>query len=543
MASAYLNRLQGDDRQTLIKRLLHTQSSKCFICGKTIDLDVQGSHIDIDHVEPIKAGGHDGPDNFAVTHDSCNRSKQASNLRVARLLASFDDVATALAPENRSPNLGDILSRHGGSKYGLEFTIDGSLLRTSYLALGENDILTVPIYDDKISGFRYSFLNLPIEYLHHDNHINPRAIGTNLKKLVEEFHKRLPQLHITLGWIDTTNGNSTRVQVFDGQHKAAAQILLGVRRLPVRIFIDPNTDILLTANAHAGSTLRQVAFDKSVQRNLGSSLLADRMQRYRRDRGKAEDDDGFSERDLVSHFKGESHEMKRYVIDWVRNSVTTHTDNKLRDYIDYGGRGTEMPLSYSTIEKTFYFLFISGDLLSTVFNHKLEDGQNPRQLEIEQLVRLMNIVAEKIYVGKFDRAIGTRRIENNIQKGIDVPEPHLRAFRMAKEEILHNWLRYVRQIVHNYFITTGTPVDEKRLFQRPIPEACWESVENFVDALKGLPLWVNKDLSLTVFGGKQNNDYWQEIFESGSAPNGVEVMHSGINLMNMIDPNWKPVKT
>ena len=116
------------------------------------------------------------------------------------------------------------------------------------------------------------------------HHINPRAIGTNLKKLVEEFHKKLPQLHITLGWIDTTtDNNATKVQVFDGQHKAAAQILLGARRLAVRVFIDPNTDTLLTANAHAGTTLRQVAFDKSVQRNLGSSLLADRMQRYRRE--------------------------------------------------------------------------------------------------------------------------------------------------------------------------------------------------------------------------------------------------------------------
>ena len=62
------------------------------------------------------------------------------------------------------------------------------------------------------------------------------------------------------------------------------------------------------------------------------------------DRGKADDDENFSELDLVNHFKGESREMKRYVIDWIRNSVTTHTDNKLRDYIDYGGRGTDMPL-------------------------------------------------------------------------------------------------------------------------------------------------------------------------------------------------------
>ena len=154
--------------------------------------------------------------------------------------------------------------------------------------------------------------------------------------------------------MDTNEGSSVKVRVFDGQHKAAAQVLLGSRNLPVRVFLNPDRDALLTANTHAGTTLRQVAFGKSVQRSLGSSLLSDRMDRYRRDLGLDEEDESFSERDLVNHFKGKSREMRRYIVDWVRNSVTTNQENKLRDYIDYGGRGTEMPISYSTVEKTFY---------------------------------------------------------------------------------------------------------------------------------------------------------------------------------------------
>lgn len=501
-----------------------------------IDLDVHGNHIDIDHIEPTKAGGKDGPENFAVTHDSCNRQKQASDLRVARVLSSFDEIANSTKSQNRSPNLGDVLAKHGGSKYELSVRVNSDSLKTAFSDLGRQEVLNSPIYEDCISGFRYAFLNLPIEYLHHDDHINPRAIGKNLRKLVEEFHKGLPQLHITLGWIDTSlsNSNKVKVQVFDGQHKAAAQILLGVGTLPVRVFIDPDTDRLLTANTHAGTTLRQVAFDKSVQRSLGSSLLADRMDRYRSDRNIPDDDDSFSEQDLVNHFRGESREMKRYVLDWVRNSVTTHPDNKLRDYIDYGGRGTEMPLSYSTVEKTFYSFFVYGDLLTTPFGHKFQEGENPRRLEIEQIVRLMNIIAERIYIGKFEHSIGTRRIENNIQKGVDVPEDHLRAFRMAKEEIIYNWLRYVRQIVQNHFISTGAPIDERKLFQYPIPEACWENIEKFVIALRRLPIWINRHLSLSVFGGKRNNDYWQSVFESGQAPDGTEVMAYRINTMEMI---------
>ena len=386
MGSLYLNKLNSEQRQALIASLLDSQDGNCFICSRTIDLSVQANSIDVDHIEPTKLNGKDGPENFAVTHESCNRAKQASDLRVARILASFDQIAESISDKNRAPNLGDILERNDGGKYELGVRVSDGLLKTSFTEVGRNDVLQFPIYDDDLSGFKYTFLNLPIEYVHHDDHINPRSIGKNLKKLIEEFHKKLPQLHVALGWMDTNEGSSVKVRVFDGQHKAAAQVLLGSRNLPVRVFLNPDRDALLTANTHAGTTLRQVAFDKSVQRSLGSSLLSDRMDRYRRDLGLDEEDESFSERDLVNHFKGESREMRRYIVDWVRNSVTTNQENKLRDYIDYGGRGTEMPISYSTVEKTFYSFFIHGSPLMTPFSYRIEEGSNPRRLEVEQIV-------------------------------------------------------------------------------------------------------------------------------------------------------------
>jgi hypothetical protein len=122
--------------------------------------------------------------------------------------------------------------------------------------------------------------------------------------LVEEFHKGRPQLQVGLGWISSETPLSSKVHVFDGQHKAAAQILLGVHSLPVRVFVDPDFDLLLTANTNAGTTLRQVAFDKSVQRRLGSSILLDRIKRFKSEKGLADDYEAFSEQTLVEHFNG-----------------------------------------------------------------------------------------------------------------------------------------------------------------------------------------------------------------------------------------------
>ena len=527
MRSLFLGTLSADARDDLVSSLHESQNGNCFICEIPIDRTLH--KIEIDHVEPLTVGGKDAPENFAVTHDVCNRSKQASDLRVARIVARFEKLGKAM---DRTPNLGDVLKNQGGGKYDLLVRDEGSSLKTTFSQLGSNEVLEFPIYEDKLSGFRYAFMHLPIEYLHHDDRINPRPIGRNLKRLIEEFHKGLPQLHVALGWIE--EGPTSNVRVFDGQHKAAAQILLGSRELPVRVFVGPDKDRLLTANTRAGTTLRQVAFDKSVQRSLGSSLLADRIRRYIQEKKFSEDYEGFSEQALCDYFKGESKEMRRYILDWVRNSVTTHNDNKLRDYIEYGGRKTDMPFSYITVERTFYSLFVCQNMLETPFNYKSEEGLNPRELEIEQIVRLMNLVADKIYVGKFDHAKGTGHIEHDIRQGKDVPEVHLRACRMGREEIVRTWLKCVQQLVQQFFITTGTVVDDKRLFQYQLPEACWNNLHNFIDSLVSMPVWINHDLSSTVFGAKRNYSFWQTIFETGSTPDGTKALPRSINLMEMI---------
>jgi len=534
MGSLFLARLKSkpQEEEKLIRKLLETQNYKCFICEKEIDPKIH--NIDIDHVIPLKLGGKDDPSNFAITHSSCNRSKQDSDLRIARILHRFSEVSEKTFKEKETfPNLSDIFAVYGGAKYKLKFKICDNKIKFSFSEKGDNTVYEYPIFEDILSGFRYFFAVFPIEYLHHDERINPRAIGKNISKLIKEFFLKRPQLHITLGYILTKN-EEAEVKVFDGQHKAAAQVLLGVKELPVRVFIDPDLDILLTTNTNAGTILRQIAFDKSVQRHLGSTLYIERVERYKKELGLAEDDYSFSEADLVKYFKGESREMKRYILDSVRDWITHNSDNKLKDFIDFGGRAKEKPLSYSTIEKTFYSFFIYQDVLYTPINYMLEEGENPRELEKQQILKLMNIIAEEIYISRFDPEIGTYRIENRIQKGEDIPEPHLIAYRLSKEEIIYNWLKYISQIIKHYFIMQGKPLDENKLFQYSFPEPLWDRIRTFIKNFRDLPIWVNRELSSTIFGGKQNYEYWQTIFETAKTPQGYQVLPVAINLMEMI---------
>ena len=150
----------------------------------------------------------------------------------------------------------------------------------------------------------------------------------------------------------------------------------------------------------------------------------------------------------------------------------------------------------------------------------------------------MNMVAEVLLVDQFDMELGTARLENKVQKGEDVPEPHLRAFRMCKEEVLYSWLTYMRQVVQMHFTISGYPFDQERSFQYEFPDQLWDRLRAYLVNLRALPLWVNRDLSTTVFGGKQTSEFWRTIFLDGKTPQGQQVLAAPLNIMEMIkDPD------
>ena len=80
----------------------------------------------------------------------------------------------------------------------------------------------------------------------------------------------------------------------------------------------------------------------------------------------------------------------------------------------------------------------------------------------------------------------------------------------------------------------GKPIQEKKLFQYKFPEPLWDKIRLFIRNMANLPVWINKELSSTVFGGKQVNDYWQTIFETGKSSQGLQVLANPIDLMKMI---------
>ncbi|MHB8279217.1 MAG: HNH endonuclease [Candidatus Humimicrobiaceae bacterium] len=532
MSSKYLGSLSADDYNELTAKLANIQNHICFICNEEINLDLHA--INIDHIIPLVSKGKDSEENFALVHESCNKSKQDANLKIARILHKLKKIQDEVQEkENKAASLKQILKYFEGSKYDFKFKIEDGNVLYSFSELGDNQIYKSKIFIDKLSKEQTFFIDVPIEYIFHDELINPRSINSSISLLIKEFEKSNPQLHLTIARID-----EGKIKIFDGQHKAVAQIMLGSRKFPLRIFIKPDIDRLIETNTNAGSTLRQIAFDKSIMRQLNNTLYYERVKKYQADHSLEIDNFSFSEQQLVDYFRGE-YNLKKYIIDSIKHSITYAEENKLKDYIDFEGRAKNLPISYSAFDKTFLALFIDSKLiLPTPINYRSEEGLNPRELEIKQIVKLLNIIAEEIYIGKFNPEIGVARIEQKIlnKKDQDLTEDHLIAFRISKEETMYNWLLYLQNVIASYFSSIGKLFDQSKLFQLEFDEQLWINIRNFIINLKNLPLWKDKGMSSTIFSVKRNYDYWRDIFKTGKSSDGAQVLSKPLNYIAMIKP-------
>lgn len=535
MHSPFLDKLNHEEKTALNKRLFEIQSGKCFICGKEMDLDI--GELDIDHIIPIsEKGAKDNESNFALTHKSCNCSKGASNLFVGRAIYKIKNLREefkknyiknpqAYSATHSGANLGDLLESVGGSKYKLRYKIENSTFVYSLPEMG-NEIFRIPVFTDKLSGAKSVFLELPIEYCYHDDKLNPRSINSSFSELIKEFYAKRPQLQVSLARI---NNEEKKVLIFDGQHKSAAQIALGANKLLLRLFVDYDENELRITNQRAGKELKQIEFNKNILTQLNSRAYQDYVEKYQKDHNLSEEEYKFSEQDLIRHF-GKSTKIKLSIIESQKNRITKNNENKLLQFIDFEGRGKDLPLSYDAYSSAFLALFIDTKDFT---KELLEDDDNERNIEFYQLNRLQNIIAEKMYIGKFDSEQTVDKVENKIAtgKGNDISDNHLACLRYSRKSILKNWLSVLNEFIFSsLYYTRGEKPKEKNYFKIRFSDVLWQNIEKYIDLVVNLPLWKDRTKSETLFAANQTDGFWKAVFNTGKTPDGSVVLASPINI-------------
>ena len=167
-----LDKMDAEEKRQLENRLWTFQGKICFLCERPINMDAD--QTDIDHIKPLHDKGPDEEANWALTHDHCNKKKKVANLELARAMMKF-----ALLKEKYEGAItsGDVLKEYGGSTKDIYLEDKESSVLVRFEHQGQNVQVEVPIMQDPNNpAYRTFFISLPIDFVYHDEELNPRKI-------------------------------------------------------------------------------------------------------------------------------------------------------------------------------------------------------------------------------------------------------------------------------------------------------------------------------------------------------------------------------
>lgn len=519
-----LDELSKDERDELIRRLAASQDQLCYVCRQVINSQVH--EVDVDHIIALAREGADDESNWGLTHKSCNRSKGARDLQLQRILTAFKShVDKYTVNKGGNFTLHEALEELNADREEVGAQVQDGQVTLSWNEEGKPVSERFFLLDEPGRPPVRSFVaRLPYICLHHDHETNPRSI-VDLEPMIEEFYLGYPQLQPSLATLTLNGaGGKAKILVFDGQHKAAAQLYAGRDRLMVRVFVDYDKKRLKETNYRAHTKLAQVHFPQLINDRVGTDLFREEFDRFLKDA----DIEKVSERTFIQKHiaKPQRSEFKQYFQNFLRYEVLTgkagNQDCHILDFTEtITARSKRHPLSYDAVQKTF----LQQLLHLKPTTEPVSQTETYRRLERENLVRLMNLFVEEVLAnGRWDFQLGTYRMEERLANNPEtVPDTHLRAYRMCRRSAMIIWTKELTQAIALLLSTKTRYSNSHWSKDRPLwaemLQDDWDHIRKMIKAIRDHKVWAertNSEVVSAVASTRQKD--WEQILLNGKLP-------------------------
>jgi len=362
------------------KKKLRQLWPKCYICEESFD-GYDDSEIEYDHIYAYAKGYPQDLEYFAPIHASnqpnkrnCHKAKGVKSpieykeeIRIRSLLSKVKELRH-LCPSAKP----------------ISFAMDKDAMVATLN--GQN----INLYKQSIRGkdLYYFYHELSPENIESDDEIQLRPVDTRITGLV--FHLReCPQLLPSLARLDT---HSNRIKVFDGQHKAIAQIIGNCQeRLPFLVFIDPDVNSLRNTVLEAHTKFVQQRYQPShIDRKLVDVFQARILTFQAGDSYKP-----YSEKDILGpEPKSRKRQyLEAWIIDGLRDTTEMAQSLIARIVREQGSR----PFLYSSL-KRFVRKFAKLEPIESPTGHP----ENYRDAELYNLAFTLEAIRQETLEGKWD---------------------------------------------------------------------------------------------------------------------------------------------
>jgi len=449
----------ANDRRQLSEaekqEILNKYGRYCFVDGHPIDED---GEIEFHHIIPFSEGGSTDIGNMAPVCKEHHR-------RIGTLsLSEFRDKITLerLLSKKVEIYLDDvIIEKVGRENYAkkLVCSVNNGNIR---LYFHEKGWVTVPTYKCPVTGVIYFYATIPIEYIRNDKELQPRfLVPSKVWDLYQHFRKYTQLAPCICRLKDKT------ILLFDGQHKAAAQILRGQKEIECKVYIDPDERLIKEANIAAHTRLRQMSLYTSITiRRLGD-LARDYWEEWEKIPGEKSEDSFVAFLIGKGKRKSEAINMLRSAI---YDAILQDSELKLTQYLSKATRARDKPLSVYTLQRSLLSDFIAPPPLKI----DLEKSDELREIERRNIVRFLNILTEETIEGRWS------------PKANDAE--HQKVERFYRTGCIRAWSRLLKDVLAA-LLRVIDERERKKLFMRKLTEDDFGIIRSRIRRLFSHKIW------------------------------------------------------
>jgi hypothetical protein len=470
------------------QQVLDRQGLRCFIDNHPV---ADAADLEYDHIQPYAEGGTSTVANIAAVCKKHNREKGALSLSEYRdrldLRTFFEG-----APKRRLDDLFE--ARLAAGKFGqpVSAEVEGNTVKLYFEGASPE---TLPLYKRPSTAERYFYALMPVEHLRNDVDLQPRSLEPERLWELYRHLRTHTQLAPSVGRLV-----GEEVLLFDGQHKAAAQVWAGRKRVECKIYLDPDVRRLKETNLTAHDKLRQMPFYTSTLLEKYADLAHEDWEAFLETQGPK------TEAAFVAFMRDRTGLTKAAAVKRVRSviyrDILEDPDNSLREYVAEENRARANPITMSRLERTFFAEFIAPPPLDDEFEtdawHRDEEKQN--------LVFLFNVVVEKALDGQWNPEAGDAA--------------HKKAARLFSAGALRAWVPFLHDAIAPA-LRLFQSEERRKVFYRTLEESDREVIRGLVERLLSHKVWQDPDPGLNDLRYDDAERAKTMLAQAGLTPNWI----------------------
>ncbi|HHT79351.1 MAG TPA: hypothetical protein GXZ93_06135 [Actinobacteria bacterium] len=443
------------------KKINRLSTIKNNICCYIDKKPVSGKKdIEYHNIDPISSNNSDIK-NFTVVCK--NHHRELGDLSISEYLAKkeMEDFFKNCA----SRKLNDVLALKTGKEESvkkIKVIISDKSDTLELFPDGDKKSVVYNLMECPSTGFKYFYASVPVGYINNDENLQPRPL--EIGRLWDLYRHLLVNSQLTPSVCRMTDES---ILLFDGQHKAAAQVWAGRTELDCKIYVEPDVKSLKETNLIAHDKLRQMPFFTSVLINKWANIFEEEWKEYLGQKGFK------SEEGFVSFLvkKGRKRAQAVNMIESnIYDSIMEDKKNLMVRYIADYNRNIKSPLTINRLKQAVFKKFIAPPPLDI----DIEDSDRLREAERRNIIKFLNIIAGYSLDDIWNP-------ENN-------DDDHKVSERIYLAGAFRAWTGILKDVI-SAILEIFDENEKKEIFLREISKKSWEEIENSINFLFNRRVW------------------------------------------------------